>query len=364
MDDTEKLGFPTSQETLHKAMLEADLLLAYACSHALALDQTVVADIVQSRQLLNADPADPATYPQQIAFWRARNALAATVRPISATSLKQSTFQKQDTTFGARWQAKLFGRPAPMVTGVEMAIRKTQLRLILPIALLLVLQIFTLIGATVVRELHPSLKQMSGMLAEQEKLAHAEETEANLRARAALDNQIALAASDLQIRVKLLIQWNTGWQWLAGPFSSPGERKGDAALAAATPIERYQLIQSTVLGAQFALNVLQSFILPLLYGCLGASLFVLRSLAADAKEHTFDLERQVVYNLRLFMGTLCGLVMAWLVPGTVDASGVKGMSPYTLSVVAGYGVDIVFAFMDKIISSFSSGTDKGKGADK
>lgn len=352
MNENQKLGFPDSKETLHKAILEADLLLAYAASHALTLKEETVNQLVQSKQLLHADPCDPQTFDQQFKFWTARNELAAAVRPISATSLRQSTFKTSNNSLRAKIWARLSGQGEKFTTGVERAISKMQFQMLFPILLLLVIQVYTMIGARAGTEATALLKELTSQVAKKNDLPKAAKDDAPTMEK--LDRQIDNAKAALQLRTRLLVNWNKGWNWAVRFLVVEDKSKSyEGEVAVKNSVGNYSDLEATIQSSLFALNVLQKFILPMLYGYLGAALFVLRSLATDAKDHTYDLERHVVYNLRLYMGTLCGLVIAWFMPEPGDAGVIKSLTPYTFSVLGGYSVDVVFSLMDKMISSIT-----------
>ncbi len=352
--DEIKPALTHSKEALCKAIHEADMLLCYAASHALNIDEITVTNIVKSKELLDKDQHDPSTFSQQIAFWKARNDLATAVRPVSASSLKQTTFRFPDNTPFAKTRAKLFGRSDTTTTEAEVTVRRMQFRILIPLIMLIVLQVYTLVGSTVVAELSPLLKLSREYVSDKEKIAFSAAKPVDSLEMRTLEAQLAATESEMMIRVKILNQWNAGWNWISPIFNWLGENHTPMKTEIATLSNSYEALQSSVLSAHFALQVLQRFLLPLLYGSLGASLFVLRSLAADVKAYTFDLDRRVAYHLRLYMGTLAGLVVAWFIPDSPESSTVKNLSPYAFSVLAGYSVDLVFAFMDKFIAAFSS----------
>ncbi|MFB6418597.1 hypothetical protein [Bradyrhizobium tunisiense] len=95
-----------------------------------------------------------------------------------------------------------------------------------------------------------------------------------------------------------------------------------------------------------------SFLLPLLYGMLGAIAFVLRRLSDETLSgEARTLKRR--YSLRVPIGALSGLAAGWLLQpasGSVTAS----LSPFALAFVAGYSADLVFAAMDRIVAAFSA----------
>jgi hypothetical protein len=69
------------------------------------------------------------------------------------------------------------------------------------------------------------------------------------------------------------------------------------------------------------LAVLQGYLLPLLYGWIGATAYVVRSLSREARERLYRRENDTAYTLRIFLGSLAGLAIGWfLKPEDVTAS--------------------------------------------
>jgi hypothetical protein len=73
----------------------------------------------------------------------------------------------------------------------------------------------------------------------------------------------------------------------------------------------------------------------------------LRCLAREARERLYRQENDPAYTLRIFLGALAGLAIGWFLKPE-DVSGFKSLSPFALAFVAGYSVDLLFAFLDKI----------------
>lgn len=345
-------GKEAGQDILYEAILEADLLLAHASSHGVKVDEDTLRDIVESKKLLEMDPMDEKTMDLQIVFWKARGILAHAVHPISADSLKMCTLATPESSWIPKWLAPYLGLEGRYSTGVQRVIRTMQIGLLIPITVLLALQIYVLIGASTVGNLKPIMEKMEGYLTEKEKLVNAEKSPGNAEALKDLGRKIEVARVETDIRIHMLRNWNSGWGWITAPFQNNSVVVDAKTRAAESSETDYHFNRASVLKAEFALDVIKNFLLPLLYGCLGASLFVLRNLASDAKNNTLDMERKMSYNLRIYMGALCGLVIGWLIPD--KAAQESDMTPYTLSILGGYSVDIVFGLMDKIISNFST----------
>jgi len=112
--------------------------------------------------------------------------------------------------------------------------------------------------------------------------------------------------------------------------------------------------------ASQVVDVMQKWLLPLLYGALGASVFVIRTLSVQARDRLFRREALVSLVLRVFLGMISGLAIGWFWnqnPAAATTAGpvtVTTLSPFALAFVAGYGVELFFALLDKIVSTFTN----------
>jgi hypothetical protein len=113
---------------------------------------------------------------------------------------------------------------------------------------------------------------------------------------------------------------------------------------------------ATVVRSRQVLAVFQGYLLPLLYGWIGATAYVVRSLARDARERLYRRENDPAYTLRIFLGSLAGLAIGWFLKPE-DVSGFNAISPFALAFAAGYSVDLLFTLLDKIVSAFSAPHD-------
>jgi hypothetical protein len=108
------------------------------------------------------------------------------------------------------------------------------------------------------------------------------------------------------------------------------------------------------------IDVTQKWVLPLLYGALGAMVFVVRTLSMQARDRLFRREALVSLVLRVFLGMISGLAIGWFWnqsatgPATAGALTPTTLSPFALAFVAGYGVELFFALLDKIVSTFTN----------
>jgi hypothetical protein len=103
-------------------------------------------------------------------------------------------------------------------------------------------------------------------------------------------------------------------------------------------------------------DVLQRYLRPLLYGLLGTCVYVLRTLSSSITSRTYSEACNIGFRIRLYLGMLGGMVIAWFViPDSKDGLFMS-LSPFALAFLAGYGVEVLFAAMDRIISAFATKT--------
>jgi hypothetical protein len=102
------------------------------------------------------------------------------------------------------------------------------------------------------------------------------------------------------------------------------------------------------------LEIVAAYLLPTLYGLLGACAFVLRQLSHDISTLQFADDSRVRYTLRLNIGMLAGLAVGWFIDPTQQGSVVANLSPLALAFVAGYGSDLLFAVLDRIVNAFTA----------
>jgi hypothetical protein len=102
---------------------------------------------------------------------------------------------------------------------------------------------------------------------------------------------------------------------------------------------------------------MNQIILPILLGWLGAHAFVLRQMTREIREHSFAKASFLHHLVRLSLGALAGFASTWLLtPELVMGVQLKNIPAWALAFVAGYGIELVFSFMDRIIAAFATKT--------
>ena len=109
------------------------------------------------------------------------------------------------------------------------------------------------------------------------------------------------------------------------------------------------------LAAQFALVILQSYLLPLLYGILGAGTSVLRCLSKEIVNETYTDEKGTRHLLRVSLGALAGILVGWfafIIPNETTTF-VGSISPLAIAFLVGYNIELFFAMMDRALYSIT-----------
>lgn len=112
-------------------------------------------------------------------------------------------------------------------------------------------------------------------------------------------------------------------------------------------------VQGTSTASTVTVTVLSTYILPILYGLVGACAYILRALSEYIEKNTFSNSISVRLRLRLLLGILAGLSIAWFFNPESLTTTAGHITPFALAFVAGYSVELLFSAMDAIISAFT-----------
>jgi hypothetical protein len=111
-------------------------------------------------------------------------------------------------------------------------------------------------------------------------------------------------------------------------------------------------VELNLLNSQTALGIFTQYVLPLLYGLLGAQAYILRTLSREIQNVTFTRGSEIRYSLRWPLGMLAGVTVG-LFFDPADLSGIAAVTPLGLAFLAGYGVELVFTGLDRMVSAFA-----------
>ena len=349
----------------------AMLLLSYSAQAGLEIDEPSARTIARSRELHGQDKLagdDLAT------FYLAYRKLGAAAAPVTVPGLRAATgtFERGGVNRLSR------GGLPESAKAVGWYWRWTLLWLFVLVAV----QIYWVIGSI-------AMDSVQKWQEERKKVHHELNVLKEKLAKAAKDNpdvkRLTEAQDNLQNRIAayadILDTWNSVWSnlwstWQRIVRSVPGSGKpadanpdSGASGAASAPAGCSQCQEEedargtrTLAHARFVLFAFQAYVLPLLYGLLGACTYVLRMLSRDVRSYSYTPDSHVRYKIRLVLGTLSGLAITWFFePGSET---LKSLSPLALAFLAGYSVEILFAAMDRFVAAFSTAGGAGGAQDK
>lgn len=337
----EQLSEAPSGMPIRDAIGDSELLLAYAANHGIDLAPELVKTIVSAKALLSTNLADPSTFDQQAVFWEARNQLTKAVQPVSIASLKASA-----QTGSMALYRSLFSvlprtiRTHQPVSPAERSVLWFRFLASVALFILLAVQVYWVVGSRVIGETATILTQVQDNSSALETL-NADDPKAQL-----LEAKRMALEAEISIRYGILKTWNSVW---AFPLSLFGFQ-----VPKAVDNPGYDDLQRARLVGEFASQSIERYLLPLLYGWLGACLFVLRKLAQEIKALSYTAEQEMIYRLRIYMGSLAGLIVVWFLPVAQGDPNIKSLSVFAVALLVGYSIDLLFALMDRIIAAFTS----------
>lgn len=95
-------------------------------------------------------------------------------------------------------------------------------------------------------------------------------------------------------------------------------------------------------------GIFLSFIMPVLFGTIGAVAFVIRAISDQIKNSTFSQNSPVRHLLRVGLGGLAGVVIGLFNGLSTQLS----LPPLAIAFLAGYGVEGLFSMFDGFIAKF------------
>ena len=339
-------------DNFHQAVKNAQNLVYYAANNGIEIDEKDLKNIIAAKKFKDSEMIDPAV---EVAFWNSLKDLSKSVQPVSIESI-HSIFERKivvedeitEKSLKGLWlRTKKFFRgyslksasPAKRITG--------RLRgfALLSMLVMLFLQIYWVIGVALINDSHNMLelaeKKNNELVALEDSLG---EKAADSNEVLKLETEIQNLKEELEVRSKVLIKWN--YLWKRFPWILKKKANSDKAQEEMSTVFKTNLVQ-----AKFAIEALYSYFLPLLYGLLGAFVFILRKLAAEIKSLTYTKESNINYGLRLHLGALAGLAIGWFAtPENSTSWTFSSLSPLAIAFLAGYSVELLFTIMDRLIN--------------
>jgi len=303
------------ERAIEVAQQDVTSLLRFAAGHSrIAISEELTGNAVTVAGLPSKD-FDAA---KEQLLWLTLDRLARGVRPATIRSVR--AIETLETS-------KLKPRP-------DQIIRRTRWMTLTFLLLLLILQVYALVGTSIVKEtkgLEVEATEIGQRRAEFETLAGSAAATTNRWSERATQVGRRLDAENhmLALWVEIctdIFPWNWG--------------RGDQ-------VDRVMVNFVNDQSARVILDSLALYLLPLLYGTLGASVYVLRRVAYQVDRATFAPITWFVLTIRLSLGAVFGVTVGLLVVPQLRGSEATFLPAFALAFLAGYGVDAVFAVMDR-----------------
>jgi hypothetical protein len=346
-----------SSSKLPAAVLDAQILLGYAAQKGLDVDDQVIKTVVECASAVRGVTLKDE---QEIAFWAAFKTLAKAVSPVSVSSLRATmdSHRQAHTLF--------FGIDVGRSSTARWAVRRYTIFIVAILVVLLSVQIYWVFGSSIISDIQSNKKQITALESQIQTVKSSRPLTKTvsgplIRTSAVDDPELGILQRQLDSRklqqktsYHLLDTWTSLFDFLLSWTPAPNTNSvvesicdgGDGDGSLCEDVARTQSV--TVL-----LDVVERYGLPLLYGLLGSCVYVLRTLSGEIRTRTFTEASLIGFRVRVCLGTLGGMVVAWFVAPTAAEGFFKSLSPFALAFLAGYSIELVFAAMDKFIVAFT-----------
>jgi hypothetical protein len=307
------------QQRLRQAMDDSSLLVAFLVKSNRTVPPDAVTKVVACQHAYTANPA--LSQADEAAFWLAYGALITAAAPATVEGIRQVALYRSVSFFG--WmQRNLWITLATSVI----------------VLVYVLVQIHVVSGTTIVGHYSATLDDLS----------------AASRVVPPDSAKIDLLAKDAERLGDLVTLWNGCpiYPILIPCFSGVSTSAPDQALR-----------------AQISLNEVNTYFLPLILALLGSCTQVLRSIARRISEQSLNTAFLPTYYVRVLLGLIIGATIGlFLAPASAsnpaNPLGFLATLPLlTASFLAGYGVEIFFALLDKLVND-ARDYIKGKKADE
>jgi hypothetical protein len=100
--------------------------------------------------------------------------------------------------------------------------------------------------------------------------------------------------------------------------------------------------------ANLIVGVIGAYILPILFGAIGAVAYIIRTISEQIRTSTFSTSSPTRHIMRAALGAMAGLVVGLF----SDLSTKFSLPPLAVAFLAGYGVEALFSMFDGFIAKF------------
>ncbi len=348
------------EEHLLSAFDNVRLIVLSSSENCISLNEQ---DLVTLFEAQNKFENSSLTPDDETKFWSAYRNISNQLKPVTISSIK-ANFEAQST------KQRFF---IPFVYDKRPLSRRCasnyKILSLITLILLIGIQIYWYIGWTLTNDISA---QANSVLQMQRQLAQIEsEYEAS---KAASAQKVPDARIQQINELKQRIEEHGNWKDAASNhLENWNEVWSNMDLLTLQPwqVDDYQTLPEEVqrriqfVAADNTLAAITSYILPILYGLIGACFYILRQLPKEIENLTFSMNSYIEYSLRMAQGPLAGMMISFFFaseqsdPATISSgaqihsveTNLSTLSPLALAFLAGYSVEFIFKLIDKMLSN-------------
>lgn len=231
------------------------------------------------------------------------------------------------------------------------------------IAFLLVFQTYSYIGINVLKDIERLNAEKAGIESELKRLDESTPVNnAEMKKKVEKIEDIQAKKTNVETsiasRFVMISIWNNALERVADlrPYADANAAGTKAAEEGAPPSVVINDRTATDLLI-FVINVLNTYILPFVFGLLGVCAYILRDMSSAFKTDSFVSRKKVLYRLRLALGSLAGVTLGYMLKTGYEDAFFETLTPMGMAFVLGYSIELFFTMMDEIIRRLT-----GKGA--
>lgn len=165
---------------------------------------------------------------------------------------------------------------------------------------------------------------------------------------APLDKKVDQLIPEMASAVGAIKTWNITWHWLLKRLRDSNTVKGSEIAEDAEDAEDAKDAKDAdeLRSANRATQILGLYILPLLYGWIGALLWVVQKLRADDS----DPAKQKLHPFsRVVTGMVAGPMIGMFLSPEIFNSLATLATPFLIAFIGGYSTDVFFALIDRAL---------------
>lgn len=245
-------------------------------------------------------------------------------------------------------------------------VRRAWIAMLLTLMGVIVFQIYSLIGSGILQEIEKRNAVLEQVRREESQIRVNTNDETKPPLKEVLERKREITQR-LLANYGMLNTWNKAWRALFNMVRSvpglmpilnrpiPGSSPPSTGPGSPTPPQQAVVNEQ---AARAALQAISLYLLPMLYGLLGASVFILRRVGHELEALNFargaPSRHRLRYALGAVLGATAGLIFTPTGVGTPDSP----LQLAAVAFVAGFSVEAVFSQMDALIGALRKKTQE------